>query len=59
MKVRALISFSGSMTMAKGEITECSDKAILNDLLKARYIEKVADTPKGSVNKDGNKRDKV
>lgn len=39
MKIKALTSFCGSLCMAKGEIRECSDKAVLADLLAAGYVE--------------------
>lgn len=41
MKVKALVSFAGVFSMGCGEVKECSDKAILQDLLQAGYIEKV------------------
>lgn len=41
MKYRALISFSGLVSMRKGEVGEISDPAISEDLLKAGYIEEV------------------
>ncbi|QUH21083.1 hypothetical protein [Alkaliphilus sp. B6464] len=41
MKVKALVSFSGAFSMYKGEVKECSDKVILQDLLQAGYIEEV------------------
>ncbi|MCO1599831.1 hypothetical protein [Desulfosporosinus nitroreducens] len=41
MKIKALVSFAGAFSMHKGEVKECSDKATLQDLLKAGYIEKV------------------
>jgi len=41
MKIKALVSFSGAFSMYKGEIKECSDNAILQDLLQAGYIEEV------------------
>lgn len=44
MKVRALISFSGEISMYKGEVRECNNKVILQDLLEAKYIEKVKET---------------
>lgn len=44
---RALISFSGLISMAEGEIREIADKAMVKDLLNAGYIEEVApDVPK-------------
>lgn len=45
MKIRALTSFCGSLCMAKDEIRECSDKAVLADLLSAGYIEAVRAEP--------------
>jgi len=41
MKIKALVSFSGAFSMHKGEIKECSDNAILQDLLQAGYVEEV------------------
>lgn len=38
---RAIIGFSGLITMKKGEIKEIKDKALVKDLLKAGYIEEV------------------
>ena len=44
---RALISFSGQVSMAEGEIREISDKNIVDDLLDAKYIEEITpDDPK-------------
>ncbi|MDU5108891.1 MAG: hypothetical protein E6248_00475 [Clostridium sp.] len=54
MKVKALVSFAGAFSMYKGEVKECSDKAILQDLLKAGYVEKVESKKKkdGVANED-------
>lgn len=54
MKVKALVSFAGAFSMYQGEVKECSDKAILQDLLKAGYIEKVKSNNKkeGEANED-------
>ncbi|MGG3623859.1 hypothetical protein ABES25_09940 [Bacillus gobiensis] len=41
MKVKALVSFSGIVTMTKGEEKEISNKEIYQDLLKANYVEEV------------------
>lgn len=41
MKYIAKVGFSGKVSMRKGEIKEISDKFIVNDLLKAGYIEPV------------------
>lgn len=42
---KALISFSGLVSMAEGEIKEISDKMIVEDLLSAGYIEEVTPEP--------------
>ena len=39
---RALISFSGKISMAEGEVRNISDKAVADDLLGAGYIEEIA-----------------
>lgn len=38
---RALKSFSGKISMRKGEVGEIGDKAIAKDLLTAEYIEEI------------------
>lgn len=38
---RALVSFSGLVSMACGEVAEISDLSTANDLLRAGYIEEV------------------
>ena len=57
MKVRALVSFSGAFSMYKGEIKECSDKAILQDLLQAGYVEEVTEKATKGGKKNESKRD--
>ena len=39
---RALVSFSGLISMAEGEIREIADKAMVKDLLNAGYIEEIS-----------------
>lgn len=56
MKVKALVSFSGAFSMYKGETKECSDKAILQDLLQAKYVEEVRENSKKDVKSGENKR---
>lgn len=43
---KALVSFSGLITMAMGDIREITDESIVKDLLKAGYIEEVKEKPK-------------
>lgn len=57
MKIKALVSFSGAFSMYKGEIKECNDKVILQDLLHAKYVEEVKEEKpkKGVKTKNENK----
>lgn len=60
MDVKALVSFSGVFSMYKGEVKECNDRVVLQDLLNAGYVEKVkaeTATPKGGKQSEG-KRNK-
>lgn len=41
MNIKALVSFAGAFSMHKGEVRECNDKVILQDLLSCGYIEEV------------------
>ncbi|MEL3956917.1 hypothetical protein NST17_06865 [Caldifermentibacillus hisashii] len=53
MKVKALVSFAGKVTMAKGEVKEIKEKEIYQDLIKANYVEEVKSSRK--VKADENK----
>lgn len=61
MKIKALKSFSGALTMTVGEVREYGNEEILNDLMRAGYIEEVrprkpsrkAVTPHESQRTDG------
>lgn len=46
---KALVSFSGKVSMSKGEVREIKDNVIVEDLLRARYIEEVKPTKKDEV----------
>ena len=39
MKVRALRSFGGAVNMSRGQVMNIQDEYVLNDLLKAGYVE--------------------
>ena len=39
MEYVALVSFSGLVSMRRGEVREIKDKNIAKDLLRAKYIE--------------------
>ena len=43
MKYKALVSFSGILSMAQGEVGDISDPALVKDLLKAGYITEIPD----------------
>lgn len=45
MKIRALCAFSGMISMAKGDVCECTDQYVIDDLLQAGYIEAVETPP--------------
>lgn len=43
MKVRALRGFAGAFSMSKGQVLECSNNTILQDLLSCGYVEEVTE----------------
>ena len=43
MKVKALTSFAGPITMFGGETRNITDEKVLNDLIKCGYVEAVED----------------
>lgn len=45
MRVKALVSFAGIVSMGVGEVRDISDKAIVDDLLRAGYVKEDKDTP--------------
>lgn len=55
MKIRALVSFSGVLSMGKGQETEYDNEVVLQDLLQAGYIEEI-ETPQKGAKKNENKR---
>ena len=58
MLYKALTSFSGVISMAKGEVREISDSALIKDLSKAGYImEMKADESEKPKRKKGGKAD--
>jgi hypothetical protein len=52
VKVKALKSFSGLITMAQGEEKVIKDKVILDDLLQAEYVEEVKTNKKVKANEN-------
>ena len=51
MKYRALVSFTGTISMAMGEVREISDSALANNLLKVNYIEEMEKVTEKKVSK--------
>lgn len=49
MKVKALVSFAGQVTMAPGEVRDIKDKAVVKDLLRAGYVEEAKSGKKSDV----------
>lgn len=45
MKYRALVNFTGLISMGKGQVREISDLSLARDLLKAKYIEEYVEKP--------------
>lgn len=39
MKVKALVSFCGKISMAEGEVRDIEDLSLVNDLKESGYIE--------------------
>jgi vacuolar-type H+-ATPase subunit C/Vma6 len=52
MIVKALTNFAGIITMVKGQELEILNKEVLDDLLKAKFVEEVKGKKK--VKADGN-----
>lgn len=49
---RALVSFTGKISMSRDQVREISDRDIVKDLLNAGYVEEVAKTtPKKEAKK--------
>ena len=49
MKIKAKISFCGKLSMGMGEVRDCDDEAVVADLLRAGYVEEVADKAEKAV----------
>ena len=58
MLYKALVSFSGLISMAMDEVREISDQSIVDDLLKAKYIEPVEAEEKPKAKKETKKTPK-
>lgn len=58
MKYKALVSFSGKVSMAMDEVREISDSSVVEDLLKAGYIMELKADKKETKPKRKKKGDK-
>ena len=57
MRIKALKSFSGVLSMRIGEEREYDNEVVLSDLLQAGYIEEIKpEKPKKDVKSDESKR---
>lgn len=52
MIVRAKTSFAGAFSMFKGQVLECDDNVMLQDLLSCNYIEEVQDETESKPKKE-------
>lgn len=41
MKIKATTSFAGVISMHKGQVLDCSDNAVVQDLLHCGYVKEV------------------
>ena len=46
MRYRALVSFVGALSMAKGEVRDLTESPSVNSLINAKYIEVVTEEKK-------------
>lgn len=53
---KALVSFSGAVSMAAGQVRELIDNAVIEDLLRAGYIEEFNAAAKKTTAKKTTKR---
>lgn len=51
MAYKAVVSFSGKVSMVVGEVRDLTNNAIVKDLLKAGYIEEVQPAEKTKAKK--------
>jgi hypothetical protein len=52
MAYKAIVNFSGRVSMCVGEVKEIADAAIVKDLIKAGYIEEVKPADKAKPAKE-------
>lgn len=59
MKYRALVSFTGTISMAGGEVREISDLAIAKNLLKCGYIEEIGEKKSEKITEKATETEEV
>lgn len=55
MTVKAKVSFAGRISMVRGKCREIADEEVLNDLLKAGYVEEIGEQPNEQPKPSGKK----
>lgn len=53
MKYKALVGFSGALSMSEGEVREIKDEYLIADLTKAGYIAPIEKPKKSKTSKKG------
>ena len=56
MKVKAIKSFGGIVSMRQGEVRDINDLALLDDLMGAKLVESAEEKPKATKPKTTKKR---
>ena len=56
MKVKAIKSFGGIVSMRQGEVRDINDLALLDDLMGAKLVESAEEKPKATKTKTTKKR---
>jgi hypothetical protein len=52
MKIKALVSFAGDVTLAQGAVCDCANETLASQLIKAGFAEEVKDAPTDSGEDD-------
>lgn len=51
MRIEALVSFCGVLSMAKGEVRDYGNEAVVSDLLNAGYVKEVPESAEHTENR--------
>lgn len=55
-KVKALVSFAGLVTMGYNEVRELPEGEVLDDLIRAKFVEEVKETTSKAKSSDTKKK---